>query len=65
MWDMLSGKKTAIGALMLMLGAWIPSLGVEASWMPGLLSVLQILGTIFGGVGVTHKIQKGDMKSSG
>ncbi len=56
--EFLNGKKRAIGGLLLMLAYWIPQLDLTQSWVPMLIQALGIAGTMMGGVGIVHAVQK-------
>lgn len=68
MWTWLSGKKTTIAAVLLVLAAFLQQVVVgqwelSAAWIPKAVATLEWFGMILGGVGLTHKgvkVIKGD-----
>lgn len=63
--SILNGKKTVIGFLCLFISGMIEAFFNGSGYaMPGFLSgcisVLQYVGNVIGGVGVAHKVFKGD-----
>ena len=61
-WELLNGKKTNIGATLLVLALAMTNLGdiwsVEAEWWPNLIDTFEWLGGFLGGGGLAHKVTK-------
>lgn len=57
-WKWLSGKKTVIGTILLMLSTIIKMTETDIHWLLITSSALDMLGLILGGVGLGHKYYK-------
>jgi len=60
LWDFLSGKKTAIGATLLFVSAFLEQVvigqwGSQAAWIPQLIGTLDWFGMVLTGIGLSHK----------
>ena len=62
-WNWLDGKKTTIGAALLLLATFLSEVivgkwHVEVSWMQPAIETLNWVGMAVTGLGIGHKIQK-------
>jgi len=62
LWEFLNGKKTSIGATLLLIALVLAKLseiwGIQADWIPRLVETLQWIGGLFSGTGLAHKAVK-------
>lgn len=65
LWEFLNGKKTIIGAMLLIVGAFMGEVivgiwGFHATVIIKMASTLNWMGMAMGGTGIFHKLIKGD-----
>ncbi len=63
----LDGKKTVIGSLLTQVALWGPQVlcsdgPCDPVWLDMVFQMVAILGSAMTGVGVVHKVRKGDLK---